>query len=56
MLIGRGGTGDGAADARKGSRRGSSGVRGKGNKQVQCDGRGRRRGWSARQVGCATYR
>ena len=49
MLIKHGGSGDGAADVRRGSRRGSSGVRGEGNKKVvQCDGRGRSRGWRAR--------
>ena len=41
MLIRSGGAGDGSADVRRGSRRGSSGVRGKGNRHVHCDGRGR---------------
>ena len=56
MLIGRGGAGDGAADVRIESRRGSSGVRGKGNRQAQCGGRGRSRGWRARQADRAIYR
>ena len=37
LLIGRGGTGGGAASIRKRPRRGSSGVRGNGGRQVQCD-------------------
>ena len=56
MPIGRGGASDGAADVRKGSRRRSSGVRDEGNRQVQRDGRGKSRGWRARQVGSAIYR
>ena len=56
MLIGCGGAGDGAAGVRRWFYRGSSGVRGEENRQVQCDGRGRSRGWRARQVGRAIYR
>ena len=43
MLIGRGDAGDGYSDIRRGSRRGSSGTRGEGTRQVQRDGRGRSR-------------
>ena len=43
MLIGRGGAGDGAADVRRESRRGSPGVRGERNRQEQSDGQGRSR-------------
>ena len=56
MVIGRGGTGDGAANFRRGSRRGSPGVRSERNRQVQSDGRGRIWGWRARQAGRAIYR
>ena len=56
MLIGRDGAGDGAGDVRRGFHRRSSGVRGEGNIQVQCDGRGISRGWRARQADRAIYR
>ena len=45
-----------AADVRRGSRRGSPGVRDEGNRQVQSDGWERSRGWRARQAGRAIYR
>ena len=44
MLIGHAGAGDGAANFRRESCRGSLGFRAEGNTQVQCDGRERRRG------------
>ena len=56
MLIERGGAGDGASDVIRGSHHGSSGVRGEGNRQVRCDGRGRSRGWRARQENREIYR
>ena len=56
MLIGRDGAGNGASDVRRGSHRGNLVVRGEGNRQVQCDGLGRSRGWRARQVCHAIYR
>ena len=56
VIIGRGGAGDGAVDVKRRSRRGSPAVRGKGNRQVQSDGRGRSRGWRAnRQAGRVIY-
>ena len=56
MLIGRGGAGDDATGVRRGSRRGSSGVRNEGNGQVQSDDRGISRRWRARQASRAIYR
>ena len=56
MFIGRGGAGDRAADVRKGSQRGSSDVRGVGNGEVQCGGRGKSSWWRVRQAGHAIYR
>ena len=44
MLIGRGGAADGAVDVRKGLRGGNSDVHDEGNRQLQCDSRGRSRG------------
>ena len=55
MIVGRGGAGEGAADVKRGSRRGSSGVRGEGNMKVQRDGRGKIWGWRAKQAGGAIY-
>ena len=55
MLIEHGDAGDVAADVRRGSRRGSSVICGEGTRQVQCDGRGKNRGWRARQADRAIY-
>ena len=56
VLIGRGGGGDGAADVRSESRRGSPSGCDERNGQGQSDGRRRARRWRARQAGRAVYR
>ena len=56
MLVGHSGAGDGAANVRRWSYRGSSGVCSEGNRQVQSDNREKKLEWRARQAGRAIYR
>ena len=56
MLIERGGAGDGAVGFKKGSRRGSPGIHGEANKEVQSMVREEVDGGRARQAGRAIAR